>query len=467
MSIRHWQAGKPRRGPAGWAWSLAGVMASFLAVQAAADFDVRRDPAVEAVARVMPAVVNIATETLVEVRDPFDSLLREFWGPYYRRRPPTAAEYSLGSGVIVDETGYILTNDHVVRRANRILVRLSDEAGGGEYEAKVIGGTKRSDVAMLKIEPKAGQKLQTVKFAPEDDLLLGETVLALGNPFGLGGSVSRGILSSKSRRPPIENAPLGLEDWLQTDAAINPGSSGGPLVNLRGELIGLSVAVYREGQGIGFAIPVKRVIAALLEISSPALRGLWFGARVRPTETGLVVSSVEGGSPAEKAGLRAGDVLRAVNGKPLRGFIPFMQELSAAGDRTDLAILFSRGGAAQEATVRLVREANVFNAVMIRQRLGMSVQEITPELQEQLGLIVEQGLLVTAVDRDGPAAAAGLQRGYMIVALDGQEVEEVVAVAKFLYGKKKGEKISLDVLSQRQRGAFIIPQRAQVQATLR
>src|SRR4029434_6740283 len=125
-----------------------------------------------------------------------------------------------------------------------------------------------SDVALLKIRSRDNEKFTAVRFAADDDLLLGETVLALGNPYGLGGSVSRGILSSKSRRPPLENEPLEVEDWLQTDAAINPGNGGGPLVNLRGELIGVNVAVYREGQGIGFAIPVRRVSAALGEMYS-------------------------------------------------------------------------------------------------------------------------------------------------------------------------------------------------------
>ena len=175
------------------AW-LVGVLAA-PGVARGAEADVRRDPAVEAVARVLPSVVNIGTETIVAVADPFEELLREFWGPYHRRRRATT-QYSLGSGVVVDEAGYILTNDHVVRRASRIWVRFSEEFGGREYEAKLVGESRKSDVAMIKIEPKPGEKLEAVRFAADDDLWLGETVLALGNPFGLGGSVSRGILSS-------------------------------------------------------------------------------------------------------------------------------------------------------------------------------------------------------------------------------------------------------------------------------
>jgi len=427
--------------------------------------DVRRDAVVEAVARVMPSVVNISTETLVAVRDPFAALLEEFWGPYYRRRPP-AAQYSLGSGVIVDEAGYVLTNDHVVRRADRIRVKFATEAGGKEYEAELVASTSRKDVALLRIKAQPGETFSAVKFADDDDLWLGETVVALGNPFGLGGSVSRGILSSKSRRPPVENAPLDVADWLQTDAAINPGNSGGPLINLRGELIGLNVAVYREGQGIGFATPIKRVTEALAEIFSPGLNQLWFGARVRPGGSQLVVSAVEPGSPAERGGLEAGDLIESINGKSPRGFVEFIQELSAAGDRKEVVLGLRRAGARKSAKVRLVQEGTVFNAALIKQRLGLSVQEITRDLQERLGLMTSEGLLVVAVDRNSPAAEAKLQRGHIIVALDQQQPENLVAAAKLLHGRKSGEKVVLEVLVQRQRGAFIIPQRMAVELTV-
>src|SRR5438128_1132546 len=196
----------------------------------AGEADARRDATVEAVERVMPCVVNIGTETIVESNEPFEQMLREFWGPYYRRRQPDA-HYSLGSGVIIDENGYVLTNLHVVRRASKVWVKLAD---GREFEARPIVGNTHKDVALLKLLTKGNEKFKAVKFAKDDDLLLGETVLALGNPFGLGGSVSRGILSSKNRRPPLETEPLDVADWLQTDAAINPGSSGGPLIELPG-----------------------------------------------------------------------------------------------------------------------------------------------------------------------------------------------------------------------------------------
>ncbi|HWI59769.1 MAG TPA: trypsin-like peptidase domain-containing protein, partial [Bacillota bacterium] len=232
----------------------AGLLLGLSAPARAAEPDIRRDATVTAIEKVMPCVVNIATETVIEYHEWYDDMLRQFYG--WQRTPRQQKSISLGSGVIIDEEGYVLTNFHVVRRASRIQVKLWD---GREYEADPLVATAGSDVALLKIRAKPGEKFKAVKFAADDDLLLGETVLALGNPFGLGGSVTKGILSSKNRRPATGNEPLKVEDWLQTDAAINPGNSGGPLVNLRSELIGLNVAVYREehgerGMGVGFSI---------------------------------------------------------------------------------------------------------------------------------------------------------------------------------------------------------------------
>src|SRR4051812_28572227 len=261
---------------------------------AASEPDIRRDATVEAVQRIMPCVVNIATETVVPIRDPLENLFRDFFNPYYRNRPADT-QFSLGSGVIIDEEGFVLTNFHVVGRASRVWVKL---ANGKEYEADKMVGTSFTDVALVKIRAKDGEKFTAVKFGADDDLLLGETVLALGNPFGLGGSVTRGILSSKSRRPPTENEPLDVNDWLQTDAAINPGNSGGPLINIHGDLIGLNVAVYKEGQGIGFAIPVSQVSEALASFFSPEVRHLlWFGARLKAAPAQLTVADVQPNGP--------------------------------------------------------------------------------------------------------------------------------------------------------------------------
>lgn len=448
----------------GWlaVWAL---LASAVGAPIPAGLELRRDATVEAIARVLPSVVNIGTETVVEVNDPFDQMLREFWGPYYRRRP-AQTQYSLGSGVIIDEAGYVLTNNHVVRRASRIWVKLMDEAGGGEYEAELVGAATNTDVALLKLKAKPGEKFRAVTFAADDDLILGETVIAMGNPFGLGGSVSRGILSSKSRRPASDDGPLGIEDWLQTDAPINPGSSGGPLINLNGDLIGLNVAVYREGQGIGFAIPVKRVSEALGTIFSPERERLWFGARVRPTGAELTVAAVELGSPAERAGLRLNDQILTVAGKKPRGFIEFNQQLMAVGDQRDVPITVQRGSATLDFKVRLIREATVFNAAMIREKLGISVQQITRELAERMGLITTDGLLIAGVDRGSEAESAGIQRGQILLGLNGTKPDDVIAAARMLYGKKAGDKVTVEVLVLRRTARMIFPERGRVELTV-
>ena len=225
--------------------------------------DVRRDATVIAVERVMPSVVNIATRTWVNSETASERMLREFYG--YRKEP--SANYNRGSGVVISEDGYVLTNVHVVQGVDDIWVQFNDDSE--PIAAERVALSQEKDVALLRLKPGKPRKFRALKFAKDDDLLLGETVIALGYPFGLSGSVSRGILSSKSRRISDHEVPgerLDIGDWLQTDAAINPGNSGGPLVNLRGELIGLNVAVLRPdigAQGIGFAIPIRRVNQAL------------------------------------------------------------------------------------------------------------------------------------------------------------------------------------------------------------
>ncbi len=425
--------------------------------------DIRRDSTVKAIEEVMPSVVNISTETIVEVRDPLENMFRDFFGKDWGRR--SQSQQSLGSGVIIDETGYVLTNLHVVRRANRITVTLPD---GRVFEAKPLVGTAKTDVALLKLVTKGEEKFTAVRFAPDDDLLLGETVLALGNPFGLGGSVTKGILSSKARRPPNEEELLNVADWLQTDAAINPGNSGGPLLNLRGELIGINVAVYREGQGIGFAIPVKRVNEALAEIFTPErLQGLWFGARIQAGPGGLTALAVESASPAEKAGLRPGDRIVRLNDRVPASLLELNRELVAVGPKRDVRLLVQRSRETKLLTVRLVPETEFFNASLIQQKLGATLQTLTPDLARGFGLNRVQGLLIAAVAEDGPAADAELRRGQLLQAIEGEVVENVTQAAKLLYAKKAGEKARLNLIIRRSRGSISQIFSATTEVTLR
>jgi S1-C subfamily serine protease len=244
-------------------------------------------------------------------------------------------------------------------------------------------------------------------------------------------------------------------DWLQTDASINPGNSGGPLINLRGELIGINVAIHREGQGIGFAVPVKRIAAAMADIYSPEeLESLWFGARVRPGTSPLQVMSVQLESPAGKAGLRAGDLILQVNGNAPRSFMQFIQQLREVKDGEDLALKIQRGNDERKLTLKLLPEKDFFNAELIRKKIGASLQEMTPDLAEGLGL-KWRGLLVSGVDRGSAAAEAELQRGMLITSIDGQAVRDVRTAAKRLYTRAKGDKVVMDVVMPRHRGALL------------
>jgi S1-C subfamily serine protease len=444
-------------------WTLAAIALSCVPLLAA-ESDPRRDAVVAAVERVMPSVVNVATEEVVLTRDPLEDLFREFFGPYYRRRP-SDAQFSVGSGVIIDEEGFVLTNFHVVNRARRVWVKLSD---GREFECDKIIGTSFSDVALLKIRAKPDDTFAAVRFAEDDALLLGETVLALGNPFGLGGSVSRGILSSKSRRPPRENETLDVLDWLQTDAAINPGNSGGPLINLRGELLGLNVAIHREAQGIGFAVPVKRIAEALAEIYSPEwLEQLWFGARVHPGARPLRVRSVEDGSPAAQAGLRADDRILQVDGRSPRSYIDFVRQLTTIKDRRSVPLQVERGAERKSLRLRLVPQSSFFNADLIRRRMGATLEELTGEAARALGWAQFEGLLVDEVEKPSPASEANLQRGMLVTSLDGQEASRLVVAAKTLHGKRKGDKVRLELVYRVQVGPFLEFRKVAAEVTLR
>ena len=403
----------------------------------AAEPDIRRDATVSAVERVMPCVVNIATATVVEYQDFYQRLFRDFFGQG-AGRPRQQQEYSIGSGVIIDEDGYVLTNLHVVRRATRTQVKLWD---GREYEADRIVATQNSDVALLKLRCKPGEKFKAVSFAADDDLMLGETVLALGNPFGLGGAVTKGILSSKTRRPATGNEPLNVNDWLQTDAAINPGNSGGPLINIRGELIGLNVAVFREGQGIGFAIPIKQVSEALAGFFSPDVsHSLWFGARLRLGPPPLTVAEVQRGSPAANAGLREGDKILQVNGLAASGLIDFNRKACSSPARK-VTLLVQRGDVRPDPiTITMVPFGE-----MIMNKVGLSLREISEEESANTGFQLGKGVLIDAVQKGSPAESAQMQSGLFVTAVDGESTGTLMNAGMALSGKQRGDRVAVTV----------------------
>ncbi len=392
----------------------------------------------------MPSVVNISGKTVVRRQGYLYDWWRNNWAPFYQDMPP---QYSAGSGVIIDEEGYIVTNVHVVEEATEIVVTLSDNRS---YPADLIVGTRKSDIALLKIRAKPGERFVPIQFAVDDDLFLGEGVIALGNPFGLGGSVSRGILSSKTRRSTAQDGILDMEDWIQTDAAINPGNSGGPLVNLEGNLIGLNVAIFKEGQGIGFAIPVKRVSEALGEIFTPELvRGLWFGAAFKNTTNGLTVASVEAESPADRGGLKQGDVVLRVNSAAPRNVFAVNREVMSGGENRDVSFQVRRGGAMRSATVRLVPVEKQFNAGLIRRKIGLTLRALTAQELANLRLNISGGFLVTEIERGSPGDNAGFQRGLILEAIDGRAPDSVTTAARLLAAKKTGETVVLTVVVPR------------------
>ena len=415
----------------------------------------RHNAVVEAVSRVMPGVVNIATKTRVQRVRYYYDWWRDNWAPYAQELPP---QESAGSGVVVDASGYVLTNVHVVKDAGEIWVKINDKNGEPRiYQAEAIAGSLATDIALLKIIPEEpGETFAAATFASDDDLLLGETVLALGNPFGLGGSASRGILSSKSRRTETGGSKLDIPDWLQTDASINPGNSGGPLINLDGEIIGINVAVLKEGQGIGFAIPIKRVNESLSRIFTPEfLEGNWFGAAIRPGSNPLTVESVEPDSPAARAGMAAGDQIATINNHSPRSFIEFATRLLNLGRKRAVKLQFRRKGELVACTVKLIPEKAYFNSGLIRDKTGATLEELTPQVAKALGYNSTNGLVVSQVDEDSPADKAGLATGAVVVAVDGQEVRDIVSAARLLHGKESGGRLMLDIVQVRRSGPFL------------
>lgn len=407
-----------------------------------AEVDIRRDATVAAIERVIPSVVNIRTAQLVRRNDPYEEMMRRFYG-----LNDDAEASEVGSGVIVDavgEEGYILTNVHVLERANRVQVQLSD---GREYEATPLLGTSLKDLALLRIVRRPGDKpFKPITLAKDDDLLLGETVIAVGNPFGLGSSVSRGILSSKNRRP--EPAPgdkqLNYQDWLQTDADINPGNSGGALINIRGELIGINAAVYSTGQakGTGFAIPIKQVSSALsdffmLEWSAK----LWLGARFRGAPYPLTVREVQTGSPADKAGLRPEQEILEVNGKPVTSLAALNQQIAASLNR-QVALTVWNKGTQQVVTVGLVPLVDL-NRQLFQRRLGLTTTNLSEVQTAQLKVTSDEGVLVEDVEKGGPGANAQLQPGMVITEVDGVKLKDLVNISNVLNNKKPGETVQL------------------------
>ncbi|MEZ4601052.1 MAG: DegQ family serine endoprotease [Syntrophotaleaceae bacterium] len=400
--------------------------------------------------KVSPAVVFIQTERVISGQQqtefffphgsPFDDeFFRRFFGetPQFRspnNSPRQRQEMGQGSGFLISSDGYILTNNHVVGQADTVTVKLQN---GREYTAKIVGTDPPTDLAVIKIE---ATKLPFLKLGDSSNLEVGDWVLAVGNPFGLSHTLTAGIVSAKGR------SGIGLndyEDFIQTDAAINPGNSGGPLVNLDGEVVGINTAIFsRSGgyMGIGFAIPInmaKNIREQLVE-EGQVTRGR-VGAYIQDmtrelaesfgldkTE-GIVVTQVMEDSPAQKAGLRQGDVILEMNGKKVDKASTFRNRVAMTAPGTKIELSIVREGKPKKVDVTIGRldadEQTTAADSGSLPKLGMGLQELTPDLAARLGYTGQTGVLVSSVEPGSLAQRAGIQRGDLIQEIDRKPVK--------------------------------------------
>ena len=400
----------------------------------------RRTPVVAAVERALPAVVNISTERLVQVNrsdplgqlrgDLFDRSLQEL---FLRAREAGGMERapSLGSGVVIDASGYILTNYHVVERASSIRVTFADNT---TLLGRQVAGDPINDLALIKVDAPA--PLPEIRMAADGDAMLGETVIVLGNPFGLGHSVTVGVLSARNREATYQGQVL-FQDILQTDAAVNPGNSGGPLINVEGDLIGISVAAHSSAENIGFAVPVHRARALLVQWLSPMTRSrMALGFDLEERDGVVEVTTVDSRGPAADSGLRARDRLAGVNGAGVHDLLDFVRALIRVKPGDEVTLAVRRDGSPRTIRFRPVTvplpSAETLAAVRLGLRLGPAAE--TPG---------SLGLTVQGVIADGPAYQAGLREreGLRLASLNGIRALTPEAVALALERVRPGEAV--------------------------
>ncbi len=414
-----------------------------------------------------PSVVNISTTSVVKQRgifpgipnnspfgdkDPFEDFFKKFFGDTPQKE---FKRQGLGSGFIVSKDGYVVTNNHVIDRAEDVEVVLED---GSKYEAKVVGKDPKTDLAVLKIEPDGD--LEAVVLGNSDNLKIGEWVMAIGNPFGLGYTVTAGIVSAKGRS-------LGLgayDDFIQTDAPLNPGNSGGPLFNLKGEVVGVNTAIVARGQGIGFSIPVNLAENIITQLTSEGkvTRG-WLGVLIQAITPeiseslglkdtkGALVADVTPDSPADKAGLKRGDIVVEFEGTRIDEFSDLTKMVGVASPGESKSLKALREGKVVNITVELGElkdeKAKKSEEKTEDEQREIIVKDITPQISERYNLDKKSGVIITNVKRGSGAWDAGLRPGDIILKVDKTDITSVEVFNKFVEQVPE-EKLSLFLLQR-------------------
>lgn len=402
----------------------------------------RRSPVVIAVQKASPAVVSIFSSQEVErPANPFggNPFFEDFFRDFFEPFPDRRTERSLGSGVVIRADGYILTNEHVVLQSGKVQIQLSNDR---KLNARLVGADSDSDLAVLKVDD--AKSLPYLPLGTSEDLMIGETVIAIGNPFGLSHTVTTGVASAVNRS--LNTGERTYYDFIQTDASINPGNSGGPLLNIKGELVGINTAIYGKAQGIGFAIPIsraKRIVEEL--ISHGAVEPPWIGLAIQTLtpelahhfslkeKQGVLIRGVEPGSPAATAGLQRGDVLTSLDGKPIQSSEEYLQRERAYNAGTKLRF-------------RLSRNAQEIEAVVAA---GRFPQEKADELAwKLLGLAVAEnkdGLAVTKVRNRSPAERIGFARGDLILGVAGNQIKTLAEFRRKVIDARMSQGLLLSV----------------------
>jgi len=432
-----------------------------------------------------PAVVNINTESTLkpnarrrpgqpggddDQENPFGDFFDKFFG---NQDTGPIKQRSLGSGVLVDGKGYIVTNRHVVEKADRIRVKLQDEPQSVQHDAKVIGTDPETDLAVIKID--VDKSLPYAKLGNSDSMQVGDWVLAIGSPFGLQATVTAGIVSAKGRNI-VPNRQF--QSFIQTDAAINPGNSGGPLVNMDGEVIGINTAILTDTNayaGVGFALPSNTVAQVYNQLTGPEHRvqrgsiGIEFNAQENPAiarvygvQSGVTISNVVAGSPAEKGGLKVGDTIVSVDGKTVKNGDELVADIAGRKPGSKIAIGYVRGGKKEEASVTVADRAKLFASRLgdeeeggeesqpKQSKLGITIRGLTPEMADRLNVPSGKGVVVQEVKPGSFADDTGLTRGDIILEINKQPVNSEDDFDRVQAGLKSGQDV---VFLVRQRGA--------------